>query len=164
MSDETDALNALKTILAGIDPSPEPSPVNIWVLPDDEERINIVQFPVMIVRQATNRSITVQRYTSGMGKHRWPIEVLLLLANDPQADRKQWAAAERKRYPWRGAMEILLAGNQKLNNTVQSIGGEAPDHFMYRVGKLNNPFLIKPYWGIRFEILVTQYTSLTVSA
>lgn len=160
MSDETDALDALKTILADIDPDPEPPPVSIWVIPGDEERINIVRFPVMVVRQVTNRPIVYGRFTGGMGRHRWPIEALLLLAHDPFVDFKQWAAAERKRYPWLAAMYALLSPpSQKLNGTVQSIGNENGDLFIYRVGKLNNAFLPKAYWGIRFEIMVTQMTT-----
>lgn len=160
MSDETDALNALKTILADIDPSPEPAPANIWVIPGDEDRINIVQFPVMIVKQVTNRPIAYGRYAGNMAKHRWPIEVLLLLAHDPATDFKKWAEAERKRYPWPDAMYVLLSPpGQNLNGKVQSIGFENGDVFIYRVGNLNNKFLIKTYWGIRFEIPVMQMTT-----
>lgn len=152
MSTEAEALTALKTILAGIDPDPEPAPVSIWTYPADHERIKFDTLPVIVVSRIINRPAKWTRLTGLGGKHQWPAEILVFLASGPLLDDKQAALAEVKMSPWPAAMATLLFANQRLTNTVQSIGDA--DLFTYQVGHIH--FWKNVFFGVRFEVIVNQ--------
>lgn len=155
MSDVTDALNALKTILATIDPDPEPAPSHVWVYPADHVQIKFAELPVIVVSQAINREASVKRLTSIGGMHNWPAEILVFLTPGPVIDDKQAALAGVKASPWPEAMSALLfqRQNQNLNNTCRMIG-DGENLFTYRVGHIH--FWKVVYFGIRFEVMVQQ--------
>lgn len=152
MSTETDALNALKTILATIDPDPEPTPVKVWVYPADYKQIKFDHLPVIVLSRIINRPAKWVRQTPQGGRHQWTAEIGLYLGNGPLIDDEQMALAEQRIAPWPAAMAALLFGNQRLNNTVQAVGDG--DFFTYRVGHLH--FWKKVYFGIKFEALINQ--------
>lgn len=153
MSDVTDALNALKTILATIDPDPEPAPDHVWVYPADHVQIKFAELPVIVVSQAINRDVSVKRMTPLGGKHDWPAEILVFLTPGPVIDDKQAALAGVKVSLWPPAMSALLFQNQKLNGTARMIG-DGENLFTYRVGHIH--FWKVVYFGIRFEVMVQQ--------
>lgn len=152
MSAETDALNALKTILATLDPAPEPAPTHVWVYPADHASIKFTKLPVIVVSKIINRPVPWPRLTGLGGKHDWPAEILVFLSTGPLIDDKQAALAEIKVGPWPPAMAALLFANQKLSNTCRMIGGT--DLFTYRVGHIH--FWKDVYFGIRFELIIQQ--------
>lgn len=153
MSDVTDALNALKTILATLDPDPEPAPFHVWVYPADHVQIKFAELPVIVVSKVINREVPVKRMTPLGGKHDWPAEILVFLTPGPVIDDKQAALAEVKVSPWPLAMSALLFQNQKLSGTARMIG-DGENLFTYRVGHIH--FWKVVYFGIRFEVMVQQ--------
>lgn len=152
MSAETDALNALKTLLATLDPDPEPAPAHVWVYPADHAQIKFTSLPVIVVSKIINRPVSWPRLTGLGGMHDWPAEILVFLSAGPLIDDRAAALAEKKVAPWPPAIAALLFANQKLNNTCRMIGGT--DLFTYRVGHLH--FWKDVYFGIRFEVIIQQ--------
>lgn len=152
MSAETDALTALKALLATLDPDPEPAPTHVWVYPADHALIKFSHLPVIVVSKIINRPVNWPRLTGLGGKHDWPAEILVFLSAGPLIDDKQAALAETKVAPWPPAMAALLFANQKLSNTCRMIGGT--DLFTYRVGHIH--FWKDVYFGIRFELIIQQ--------
>lgn len=153
MSAETDALTALKTLLATLDPDPEPAPTNVWVYPADHALIKFSHLPVIVVSKVINRPVNWTRMTAVGGRHQWPAEILVFLSAGPLIDDKQAALAEIKVSPWPRAMAALLFANQRLSGTVQSIG-DGENIFSYRVGHIH--FWKDVYFGLRFEVMINQ--------
>lgn len=153
MSDESTALDALKVILADLNPAPEPAPLKVWVYPADHELITLARLPVVIISKVINRSIPWSRSTHSRGRHTWPCEILAFLANGPIIDDKMAAQLESKADPWPAALSALLWQNSRLNDTATSIGGDDA-LFTYQVGHIH--FWSNICFGIRFELLITQ--------
>lgn len=153
MSDETTALAALKTILADVDPSPEPAPLKVWVYPTDWQSVNFDRLPVVIVSKIINREIAWARYTHARARHIWPAEILVFLAGGPITNDETAAQMESKADPWPLALSALLSANSRLNNTVTALGDDDA-LFTYQVGHIH--FWTKIFFGLRFELPVQQ--------
>lgn len=153
MSDESAALDALKTILATIDPTPEPSPVLVLAYPADYERIKFERLPVVIVSKIINQTVPWGRVTHGRGRHAWPAEILVFLADGPITNDKMAAMLEPRATPWPLAMSSLLSQNLQLSSTVSSIG-DGDTIFTYQVGHIH--FWTKVFFGVKFEMVITQ--------
>lgn len=158
----TDALTALKTILAGIDPSPQPDLTAVYQFPDDfdteAERaaVDYTDLPLAVVLNEVNIWNDWRPATHGTIWHTWIADVLIFLA--PQVLNVN-QEAEVKYVPWLRAMQLLLYQNQGLSGKTFAIGTNEY-LFRYRVGNIawidTNVF-----WGIRFQFPVIQEHSQT---
>lgn len=160
MSVEADALAVLKTIFAGLDPSPEPPPVHVWVWPDDWEAIHFKNFPVVLLQQATNRDDVWHQSTMGAAKYQWIAEARIFLATQSKVpDEKEMAQAQIKVPPWKPVIGQALAANPDLSNTVQYMGESGKNLFTcqaYRLGWFNDVF-----FGLKVDIAITQSLAIT---
>lgn len=158
MSSVGDALTGFKTVLASIDPSPQPVPANIYEWPDDYATFDYTTFPFIIVAQVVNEDFTWQPVAQGVGWHNWAAEILVMLTNGPTTRMEAQSNAEIQHEPWLLAMAKILFNNQGVNGTAQMIGaGEALT--TYRVGNIGwEPG--QEFWGIRWVVPVRQEHSL----
>jgi hypothetical protein len=154
MSDITDALTQLKTVMATVDPSPQPTLAGVWVYPADHASITFDDLPVCVVAQVVNQDREWGFATYGRGKHRWEAEILLFLERGPLTDDPQSAQAEQKQDPWPQAVAAALMANLTLGGTVRAIGDDEK-LFSYRVGHIH--WWSDVYWGIRFVLPVLQH-------
>lgn len=153
MSNESAALDALKYILAGINPTPEPTPRKVWVYPADWQSISFERLPVVVVSKIINREIPWSRQSHGRGKHIWPAEILVFLADGPITNDEMAARLEGRAEPWPLALSDLLFSNSRLENTVTALGGDDA-LFTYQVGHIH--FWNKIFFGVRFELPIRQ--------
>lgn len=156
MSRATEALNALKTILADIDPAPQPTPVGIWIYPDDYASISTASFPFIVlsesIKQPANWSATNHRITS----REWVIEIMVFLAQGPiEYPNAAAAAAELKTQPWADAIYQTLKDNRTLNGTVSKLGG-LQDNFIMSDRAMHSQWNQQVYWSLVVEVSVTQ--------
>jgi hypothetical protein len=157
------ALAALQTALNSIDPSPQPGPEGVYLWPDDQASIDYEALPFIIVAYC-NRPILVgspffRPAAQGAGYHSWPAEINLCLANGPITGRiDQQATVEALQEPWILAMARVLFANQGLGGKAIFLG-ENERLFAYRIGNIGwGPTQV--FWGIHFEVTVTQYEAL----
>lgn len=155
----TDALSALKTILAGIDPAPQPDPVAVYHYPADfntavkRAAIDYTKLPLLIVTQRVNQRYQWRPASHGTIYHAWGAEVVALLHPGPVTSVAQGAAAEEKHVPWLRAMQLILFQNQGLSGTVTSLG-TAEYLFDYQIGHVEWDGRL--FWGIDFLVPVMQ--------
>jgi len=157
----TDGLSALKTILADLDPSPQPSPTAIYQFPEDfdteAERaaVDYADLPLVVVLNQVNVWNMWRPATHGSIYHIWICDVLAFLAPEVISIRQE-AEAKAKYVPWLAAMQTLLYTNvnQGLSGTALAIGNENY-LFRYRVGNLGW-IDTKVFWGVRFQFPVIQ--------
>jgi len=158
----TGALDALKTLLAGLDPSPQPTPTAVYQFPEDfdtdAERaaIDYSDLPLVIVLNTVNVWNPWRPSSHGAIYHHWTADVLCLLA-PAVTNIRQEAEAKAKYVPWLRAMQLILYANQGLSGQVVTIGGNE-FLFRYRVGNIGW-IDTKVFWGIRFSIPVMQIHS-----
>jgi hypothetical protein len=174
MSDELDALNELKSILAAdLDPTPEPAPLYVWVYPEEYQAIDAAAFaanklPIIIVRKAYSKPISVGQMTYSRSLNVWPAWIDVHIGADYETNYIKTAQAIMHFEPWIHAMRLLLSQNLQLNRQVQSIGDDAGNLFTYRAGKVprwvENPQTARFSAGIRFELMITQTPSQPVSS
>lgn len=160
----TDALSALKTILADLDPSPQPAPTAVYQFPEDfdteAERaaIDYTDLPLVIVLNQVNVWNVWRPASHGAIYHQWTADVLCLLA-PAVTNIRQEAEAKAKYVPWLRAMQILLYSNQGLSGTTLAIGS---NEYLFRERVGNVGWIdTKVFWGVRFSIPVMQEHSVT---
>lgn len=154
-----DALSALKTILAGINPAPQPAPVAIYHYPADfnteakRAAINYKNLPLLIVTQRINQRFQWKPASHGAIYHTWGAEIVVLLHPGPVTSVAQGATAEEKHVPWLRAMQLILFQNQGLNGKALALG--SPEYlFDYQIGHVE--WDGKIFWGIDFLVPVVQ--------
>lgn len=154
MSDVTDALAELKTILADVDPDPEDEPLHVWRYPADYELIDLEHLPVIIVAQVVNQPRNWGFATYGRGAHLWQAEILCFLEHGPLTDDRASAVAEMKHDPWPKAVADVLMQNLSLNGVARKIG-DGESLFTYRIGHIH--WWTGVYWGIRFVLPILNH-------
>ncbi len=154
MSDVTDALDEMKTLLLNVDPSPSPSPLStdIWVYPGDQSLINFNDFPFIIIskfifdtNQIQSRGIGGNRYM-----HKWKMQIDVMLTKGGLTDNNIQAEAEQLQDEWYVAIANEIMQNLSLTDTVDQVGPVID----YVDG--NIPWRDRfTGWGIRFVVPVT---------
>lgn len=157
MSSVGAALTGFKAVLAGIDPSPQPVPANIYEFPDDYSIFDYTVFPFIIVAEVVNEDFTWRPASVAQGYHNWDAEILIMLANGPLTRMEAQSNAEIQHQPWLLATGKILFNNQGVNGTVLNIGA-AEALTTYRVG--NQGWDSQMFWGIRWVVPVRQIHQL----
>ncbi len=152
MSDVSTTLSAFKTILATIDPSPQPAPAAVYKWPDDYASMDYSTFPFVIVAQLINEDVPFTTLN-----HLWTADLLFCLANGPLTKLDQAKAAEEKQLPWIAAIATVLFNNRGVGGTVLAIGS-GQTVFTYRTGHIE--WAQKVFWGIRVKVPIVDYHGL----
>ena len=160
MADVIDVLTAYKTILATIDPSPQPAPANVWVWPTDYDSMTYDDYPVVIIAQVINEEMGYFDVHHGVGGHVWKADLLFLLAEGPLLNLSAAKAAEELELAYLPAIATVLYANRSVGNNAVGIGTNRAV-FNYRVGHIE--WDERTHWGIRVQVPVLQHQSLPSS-
>jgi hypothetical protein len=153
----TNALDALKTALAGIDPTPQPRPHNVYVYPGDYGSMDYNDLPFIVVAQRVNQRFSFGPVTHGVGHHRWQAEIMVMLAKGPLTRMSDGATAEAKQVSWLFALSKILFDNQGLDGNALALG-DAERLFDYQIGHLELDTRV--FWGLHVQVPVLQEHSL----
>jgi hypothetical protein len=157
MSDVTSALGALKTLLATIDPSPQPALANVYVYPADYGAMDYGAYPWAVVSQTINREFTWGTPNHANAAHRWEAEVAIMLGRGPVTTIERGAVLEAKQVAYLKPLATLFKGNQGLGGEAIAIGNDG-NLFYYTIGNLSWDKCV--HWGIWLRLPVVQYHSL----
>lgn len=159
MSDITDALVGLKTILADLDPSPQDNLAAVYVWPDDYDSMDYASGPFAVVAQIVNEPFGWQPVSQGDGLHRWDAEILIMIEEGPIKTLERLKTVEAKQVDYLLAVAKIIFDDRSLNGTVFATGG-AESLLLYQIGHVE--FDGNVFWGIRFRLPVAQIHSLPV--
>lgn len=160
------SIQAMATLLAGLDPDPQPAPVAVWAFPwdftpDSGYDITFDSLPVIIVREVVNVTMPVQYAGAGLFIDRWVIEVRILLKKGEITTIAGGVEVEQMHSYWYREMTRMLAANSDLNGTVDGIGkASGNDFFDKRAGHLNWGEVT--FWGVRCLIPVYKKVVLPI--
>lgn len=161
------SVQALATILSGLDPDPQPMPVATWAFPwdfdpDAGNDITFDELPVIIVREVINVTMPVQYAGAGLFLDRWVLEARILLKKGEITSIAGAVQVEQMHSYWYRAMTKTLAANYDLNGTVDGMGkASGIDFFDKRAGHVNWGETV--FWGVRCLIPVFKKVALPIS-
>lgn len=156
-----DALDALKTIVFAVDPTPYDKALSAFAYPKEYADINVADpdLPMIIVGK-DRAGGTIIKYTWGKSLHRWIAIVEILFC--PSARMNDDLAAEQEKMSWGWVEGIDNAlkdtANTNLSGTVDGIGhsqeGEPDVQMSYDYGELG--VFKRDFYGLHIEIPVFQ--------
>lgn len=166
-----EALAELKTILATVDPSPQPAPTAVYIYPDDYQSAVNATVPFITVEQVVNAPFRWSVGAKGRGVHTWDTDIRIFLHPGQLTRDSDIKAAAAKQKPWLQAIATLLFSNMSLNGKADIIGGARLDGnslagnlFEYRIGHMTRGADTSVFWGIGLRLPITQSYAQTMQA
>ena len=156
MSEITDALAQLATILDGLSTNPE----NVWVWETQYSSIDLSTLPVIVVSQGLVTWHSVSRgnaFSRGTDATTADIQIFLERGFLTPTKVESGSSAPGKAHKWVKPMfdELTDTSNKNLNNTVLSLGNEQG---LFRYIIANLLWKDDHYWGIYAQLpMVIEY-------
>lgn len=167
MAETRDALEAIRDIITSAAAAGQSAIAGAWVYPSQYSDIDLKgNLPAIIVSETVANLNQWGIKSSGVSFHRWRAEIFLVLfEGEPVYPSSQSAAAELLQEGWAKAIAAKLIDDLTLNDTVVKIGEPDGDFplkiFDYMIEYMQWNQL--GYWGIRFEVPITQTITQTMS-
>lgn len=173
MSTVDTALAQLKAILATVDPSPQPTPKDVFIYPDDYASIDrsVTAVPFITVEQVVNENFIWGSKVNGKGVHRWEADCRVFIRKGQLTKDADILDGATKVKPWLKAIADTLFANMSLNGEAAVIGGGRIDGnefrglFDYRIGHMSigaNADTL--YFGLAFRVPIMQTYTQEMSA
>jgi len=159
--DQGAALTALKTLLGAMVPGGgEPSPVGVYVYPDEYSTLNLDALPVILISEAVGLPSAMARQAQTRAMvHKWQAQIMILLAEGTLTDDRSAAEVAARHRPWVNVLAKTLVANGTLSGTVYGVGIQIPgDLYTYRIGHI--PWwATRNFWGVVATVDIYQKVS-----
>lgn len=156
MSKATDALTALKTLLAA--GTYTNTPAGVWIYPDDYASIDTALFPFIVISESVGQVNSMQAITTTAFTRRWLVEILVFIAAGPlEFPNADSASAELLTQEWVDELHTVLASDVTLGGNCLSIGdGARGAPLFFQDQATHSQWNQEVYWTLRLLAPVIQ--------